>query len=255
MAADSNLSTATGTLPRAALLLRILGRHFKDSVRYYGWWRACRQMLAALGRAFRESLPDRRRARYGDLDFDFDHSVDTTRANVGFRPQFIATLTGSPYFATEPWLFEEMMRALPIDFREFIFVDLGSGKGRALLMASGYPFQKIIGVEFLPDLNRVAQQNIAKYSNERQQCREISSVQMDARDFEFPSTRLVVYLFNPFPEPVFASVLASLECSWQGNPRPVYVAYRSPEFEHLLAGCKWLERIAGTEQWVIYRTG
>ena len=196
----------------------------------------------------RESLPDRRRARYGDLDFDFDHSVDTSRANLGLGSQFIAMLIGSPYFASEPWLFEEMMRALPIDFREFSFIDLGSGKGRALLMASEYPFQKIIGVEFLPGLNRVAQQNIARYP-------QIASLEMDARDFEFPSSPLVVYLFNPFPEPVFASVLANLEDSWLENPRPVYVAYRSPEFEHLLAGCKWLGRVAESEQWVIYRAG
>ena len=185
---------------------------------------------------------------YGDLDFDFDHSVDTTRSNVSFGSQFIAMLIGSPYFASEPWLFEEMMRALPIDFREFSFVDLGSGKGRALLMASEYPFQKIVGVEFLPGLNRVAQQNIAGYP-------QISSLEMDARDFEFPSSPLVVYLFNPFPEPVFASVLANLEVSCQENHRPIYVAYRSPEFEHLLVGCEWLGRIAGSAQWVIYKAG
>jgi hypothetical protein len=210
------------------------------------------QLLAALGRAVQDSLPDRRQARYGDLDFDLDHSVDTTRANVDFGLQFIAMLMGSPYFASEPWLFEEMMRTLPIDFREFTFVDLGSGKGRALLMASSYPFQNIVGVEFVPDLNRIAQQNISKHLGEHRQ--RVVCLELDARDFTFPSGPLVVYLFNPFPELVFVAVLENLEHSLLESPRSVYVAYRSPEFEPLLAGCKWLEKIAGSEQWVIYGT-
>jgi SAM-dependent methyltransferase len=206
------------------------------------------QLFAALGRALRESFPDRRRARYGDLDFDLDHSVDTMRANVNFGQQFMAMLIGSPYFASEPWLFEEMIGALPIDFRAFTFVDLGSGKGRALLMAARHPFQRIIGVEFMPDLSRTAKQNVAGYA-------QISTLEMDARDFDFPSVPLVLYLFNPFPEAVFVAALARLECSWRENLRPVFVVYRSPEFESLLAECNWLEKVTRNRQWVIYRTG
>ncbi len=233
--------------PSPRRLLRLLGRHLRDSIRHYGWKRTLYQLGEGLGRALRESLPDRRRARYGDLDFDFENSVDTTRSNTKLFPQFIATVTGSPYFASEPWLFDQMIQALPIDFEQFTFVDLGSGKGRALLMASKHPFQRIIGVEFMPDLNVIARQNIAGDSR-------IECLEMDARDLEFPAGPMIVYLFNPFPEPVFAAVLKRLECSWRNNPRPVYLAYRSPEFENLLAASKWLERVAGNEQWTIYRT-
>ncbi len=42
-----------------------------------------------------------------------------------------------------------MMAALPIEFNQFTFIDLGSGKGRTLLMASDFPFRKILGVEIL----------------------------------------------------------------------------------------------------------
>ncbi len=232
--------------PLRRRLLRMLGCHVTDSIRHYGWKKTLYQLGGGLGRALRESWPDRRRARYGDLDFDFENSVDTTRSNTRFFPQFIATVTGSPYFASEPWLFDEMIQALPIDFGKFTFVDLGSGKGRALLMAARHPFRKIIGVEFMPDLHVTACQNVAGRS-------QIECRQMDARDFEFPAGPLVVYLFNPFPEPVFAAVLERLECSWRDSPRPVYVAYRSPEFENLLADSKWLERVIGNEQWAIYR--
>ena len=198
-------------------------------------------------------MPSRRKARFGDLDYDWEHSVDTTRSNVGFGTQFLTGVTARPYFATEPWLFEQIMQALPIDFSQFTFVDLGSGKGRVLLMASDYPFKKIIGVEFMPELHHAAQKNIAGYSNDRQRCRQIETVCMDARDFQFPLEPLVVYLFNPFSEPTFAQVLENLRRSVEQTPRPVYIAYRFTEFENLLAQAAWLEKIAGTEQWAVYR--
>ncbi len=92
------------------------------------------QVAEAAYRFFRELLPSRRKAKYGDLDYDFDHMVDTTRSNVGFRAQLTAALSGAPLFPTEPWLFEQIMQALAsIRFsEEFTFIDLGSGKGRVL---------------------------------------------------------------------------------------------------------------------------
>jgi hypothetical protein len=75
---------------------------------------------------------------------------------------------------------------------------------------------------------------------------------MDARDFQFPSDPLVVYLFNPFSEPTFTQVLENLRRSVAQSPRPVYIAYRFTEFEQLLAQAEWLEKIAGTEQWAVY---
>ena len=70
-------------------------------------------------------------------------------------------ISSSPYQPTEPELFRKMLASLiqaspKIDFREFTFIDIGSGKGRALLMAADYPFRRILGIELLPDLHRVA---------------------------------------------------------------------------------------------------
>ncbi|MDZ7761299.1 MAG: hypothetical protein U5L00_13730 [Desulfovermiculus sp.] len=40
-----------------------------------------------------------------------------------------------------------MLSSLPIDYTAYTFIDYGSGKGRVLLTASQFPFQKIIGLE------------------------------------------------------------------------------------------------------------
>ena len=246
---------------------RAFARHWRESVRYFGWWRSLRELANATWDAFLELLPSRRKAAFGDLDYDWEHSVDTTRSNVGLGTQFLTGVMARPYFATEPWLFDQIMEALArgiqqsalsqgvvarVGLQDFTFIDLGSGKGRVLLMASEYPFKRIIGVEFMPESHRAAEENIARYASERQQCRQIQSICMDTRDFEFPEGPLVVYLFNPFSESTFAQVLENLRQSIEQASRSVYVAYRFTEHEKVLAEAGWLEKTAGTEQWVIY---
>lgn len=222
-------------------------------MRYFGFGRALRELAAACWRIGVELLPSYRKARFGDLDYDWEHEVDTTRSNVSFRAQLLAELAGRPYFASDPWLFEQIMQALPIRFQDFTFIDLGSGKGRALLMAAAYGFKRIIGVEFMPEWHRVAQENISKFAAANPSTPSVQSVCMDARDFEFPAEPLVVYLFNPFPEPVFVAVMERLRQSAVAAATPLFVAYRYTEYESLLEKSGWLEKSAGTEQWIVYK--
>jgi hypothetical protein len=222
-------------------------------MRYFGWLRSLLVTVGATWHALLELLPSRRKASFGDLDYDWEHSADTTRSNVRFGTQFLTGVTARPYFATEPWLFEQIMQAIAVDFSQFTFIDLGSGKGRVLLMASDYPFQRIVGVEFMLDLHRAAQKNSAGYSSTRRQCQQIEAVCMDARDFQYPLEPIVVYLFNPFSEATFAQVLENLRRSIEQAPRPFYIAYRFTEFENLLAREAWLEKVAAAEQWVVYK--
>src|SRR6202165_2780171 len=92
-----------------------------------------------------------------------------------------------------------MMARLPIEFDQFTFIDLGSGKGRTLLMASEYPFMRIVGVELIAELHQAAEENIRAYRSATQQCRQIEAVCADASEFVFPETPLVLYLFNRLP--------------------------------------------------------
>jgi Methyltransferase domain len=264
---DSNPGSSAATVPQASFRRRFT-RQWRDSVRYFGFWRALGEVAAAFGHATLELLPSRRKARFGDLDYDCEHEVDTTRSNVSFRAQLQAELVGRPYFASEPWLFEQMMQALALSiqqsavsqgvvaqagFEDFTFIDLGSGKGRALLMAASCGFKRIIGVEFVPEWHRAAEENIRKFSTAHPGSSPIESICMDARDFEFPAGPLVVYLFNPFLESTFAALMERLRQSLLENPRPVFVQYRYIEFEGLLAKYDWLEKLESTEQWAVFR--
>jgi SAM-dependent methyltransferase len=233
----------------------------------YRWWcevaqregilRATWRLLAALCEFCRDSTPARRRQRYGDAEFDWDHRVDTTSATVGWRNRLLGVFH-SPYQPTEAALFHEMLDSLHeltlCDFRDFIFVDLGSGKGRAILMASDYPFRRVIGVEILPELHRLAEQNIGKYKNESQQCFAIQSICSDATDFVFPVEPTVLYLFNPFPEAGLQRTIENLEKSLGIHPRVAYVLYHNPVHDDVLREYGFLTKIGGTHQYAIYRT-
>lgn len=232
-------------------LMQTLRQWWKESQARAGLLRTARSFAAAIWGFARESTPERRRRRYGDVDFDWDYRVDTTSATVSWRDRLMG-MFHSPYQPTEPALFQEMLVRLPIDFREFTFIDLGSGKGRVLLMAANYPFRRIVGVELLPGLDRVAEENIHKYKSDAQQCFAVQSVCGDAREFLFPPEQTVLYLFNPLPEAGLEQVVANLERSLRENPRPVYVLYHNPLLEHVLNRSGALKRVGGTEQYSVY---
>ena len=199
----------------------------------------------------RDSTPERRRRRYGDMEYDWEHRVNTTSGTVGWRERLLGVFH-SPYQPTDAGLFQEMMAILPIDFREFTFVDLGSGKGRTLLMASEYLFRRIVGVEILPELHRAAEENIANYQSTTQQCTQVESVCADASEFDLPEGPLLLYLFNPLPEAGLNRMLENLEESLREHPRTVYVLYQNLLLERVLTGSEVLRRSGEMDQYTVY---
>jgi len=226
-----------------------------------GWWReqarakgaasAASLLVRKLWSFVRESTPEQRRQRYGDMEYDWEHRVNTTSGTVSWRARLLG-LFHSPYQPTEPALFQEMMASLPIEFDQFTFIDLGSGKGRTLLMASEYPFMKIVGVELIAELHCAAEENIRAYRSPTQRCVQIESVCVDASDFVFPDTPLVMYLFNPLPEWGLDRMIRNLEQSLEQSPRPVWIVYHNPAMDSTLAA-RALVRSKGTGQYSVFK--
>ena len=219
-----------------------------------GVFRATWELAVALWEFLRDSTPSRSRSRFGDADYDWDYGVNTTSGAVGWRDRLLGVLH-SPYQPTEPILFHEMIDALAeqtqLDLSTLTFVDLGSGKGRTLLMASDYPFRRIIGVELLPSLHEIARQNLAAYKSDTQKCFALESICGDATSFSFPEEPLVVYLFNPFPEAGLRCAIANLRQALTAKARPAYVLYHNPQLEHILTEIAF-RKIGGTHQYSIF---
>jgi hypothetical protein len=77
---------------------------------------------------------------------------------------------------------------------------------------------------------------------------------MDVLDFDFPPEPLVLYLFNPLPEPALRALLERLSSSLSSHPRDAYVLYANPILEHLLSTSSSWTRLSGDEQYAIYRS-
>jgi len=248
------MSTDPSSTSRVSLL-RSAWRWWNDVARREGRFAATRQLLCKLWGFVCDSTPERRRQRYGDAEYDWEHRVNTTSAAVSWRDRLLGVFH-SPYQPTEAALFHEMLAALQeqthADFHNFIFIDLGSGKGRTLLMASDHPFRRIVGVELLPALHQAAQKNLREYRNEAQKCFALESICADASEFDFPEEPMVLYLFNPLPESGLRRVIANLEQSLRDHPRVVFVLYHNPLLEHVLSESAGLKKVFETHQFTIY---
>jgi hypothetical protein len=236
-------------------VLRSAWKWWNDLAAHHGRVVATRRLLVTLWEFARDATPERRRQRYGDVEYDWQYRVNTTSAAVGWRERLLGIFY-SPYQPTEADLFHEMLGGLrgliQSDFHDFVFVDLGSGKGRTLLMASDYPFKRIVGVELLPELRRIAEENLKAYKSEAQKCFALESVCDDATDCSLPVEPMVLYLFNPFPEAGLKRMIANLENSLRERPRKVYVLYHNPLLEHLLSGNSAFTKLFATHQYAIY---
>ncbi len=118
---------------------------------------------------------------------------------------------------------------LRIEYAQFTFIDFGSGKGRALLVAAGFPFKEVIGIEFSRELHDVAVRNIARLPQDATRAGAVRSVCGDAGSFEPPLSDLVCYFYNPFGAPVMQAVAARLVAHRERSGCRIIIIYIHPQ--------------------------
>lgn len=160
---------------------------------------------------------------------------------------------GIQHAPTRPRVLRSLLGRLDIDYRQFVFIDLGCGKGRAVLVAAEFPFKKIIGIEFAAELVRAARENVSQYRNPHANCREIVLLHMDASDYQIPNEKTLIYLFNPFGEHVMKKVLTGIRLSLQARPREMYLVYFIPMQARMIDELLEFEKIYSAADRCIYR--
>lgn len=213
----------------------------KNAYKRSGFWGTLATCARALAFYAKEQTPARRRARQRDrerdAEFDRRFGVKTggyiDLADLAILPTD-NRLFGARYEPTSEVTFREMLSAVPAKLENFVFVDIGSGLGRVLLLASEYPFRAIRGVEFSPDLHAIATENIRRYRSDTQKCTDIASICQDATQFEIPEQQAFLYFYNPFEEPVMRQVVANIEQSLRKHPRDVYLLYYNPKSRQII---------------------
>jgi hypothetical protein len=168
--------------------------------------------------------------------FDLEYGTETSGLITGedLSSGRWNDLWNTAYYGISPSGFNQLFQALNLDWGRFTFIDLGSGKGRALLLASRFPFRRIVGVEIVPELSETAAANIEGFCAPWQACREIEAYTGDAAEFGYPAGPFVLFLYQPFLPPVLKRCLKNLAHSLAEGPREVYVVYVNPVFERLV---------------------
>lgn len=108
-------------------------------------------------------------------------------------------------------------------------LDLGSGKGGAMVTLARFPFRQVDGVEISPELVAVAHKNLAKLRIRK--CRVFLT---DAATFTELDDYTHIFMYNPFPAVVLTPVLANLEASLRRKPRTVRLLYSNPLHEQAI---------------------
>ena len=124
-----------------------------------------------------------------------------------------------------------------LNLSQYSFIDLGCGKGRTLIVAAQLPFKEVIGVELSPLHCEVAETNIKRYLSDVSNpalCRNVRVSCVNAADFEFPDTNLLIYMYRPFLGPIFKNVADNMRRFQAETGRRVLIAYSCPVEELML---------------------
>ncbi len=164
---------------------------------------------------------------YFDLKFDKQYGI-ATAGTIELQQLNIPSENkgnGHRYRGVSPKAFGYVLSKLELDFTDYSFIDFGSGKGRALLLASSFPFKAIIGIEFSPKLHEIAENNIAIFAKQTMQCTKISSLCMDALDYPIPEGDLLLFFYNPFNSVLTEKIVANIVNASANATRRVVVVF------------------------------
>jgi SAM-dependent methyltransferase len=114
------------------------------------------------------------------------------------------------------------------------FVDFGCGKGRVLLLAADYGFQRITGVEFAQELCGIARDNLARFRSKRDIPTDICIVEGDAVEYAIQDDENVFFLSNPFGESLVEKVIQNIARSAAVAKRQVFVIYNNPLWHNVV---------------------
>ena len=198
-------------------------------------------MPAAEAPKRKRPIPIRQATREAVHPFDVAHGVETS----GLIPA-TALFTGHPndqhvtaYYGVAPSilrsLIDRWLTTRPShSIEQVTFVDIGAGKGRALLVASEYPFHAVLGIELNPTLAALANRNLAHWVATQPHLSPPTLIEQDATEFYFPPTPCLLCLFHPFEAPLLRKFLRRIETQFAVRPGTLDLLYVNSEHAAIL---------------------
>jgi SAM-dependent methyltransferase len=146
------------------------------------------------------------------------------------------------YFGSQPSIIRRALNIIP-NHNDAVFIDVGCGKGRALVVASEFPFRSIIGVELSPELAELAEENSQVVARNFPKRTPITVVNTDALNYGLPEGHLVIYLYNPFGKDLIRRLLTNIETALLEGDRQIRIIYYNPVCGDIFDRSSMLRRI------------
>ena len=125
----------------------------------------------------------------------------------------ISTKNYKHYSPAYSSLIIESIKSLNINYRDYNFIDLGSGKGKVTLIASKFRFKKILGIEIIKSLVQQAKKNhkiyFKKKWNRKYKCK-IDYICLDAEKYLINSEKSIYFMFDPFTDEKLKKILKKI---------------------------------------------
>ncbi|MFC6646953.1 class I SAM-dependent methyltransferase [Granulicella cerasi] len=154
------------------------------------------------------------------------HKVEDLTAYYGIAPSILTGLT-------DLWL-QQLHPQSPIE--QTVFLDVGAGKGRAMMLASQLPFRRIEGIELSPAMYAIAQRNLAIWGADptAEALAPIMLHHADATTHPLPHAPTLAFLFHPFEAKLLNRFLRHVESEQAESPQPFDLIYANAEHDSLL---------------------
>lgn len=197
-------------------------------------------------------------ARKAELrdNFDTRFGTNTTSSAMPWDLPSLACAGAEVYhYETLPSsAIQSAIETVPANFSEYVFIDLGCGKGRALLVAAQFAFVRVVGIELSCELAAIVNINIDRYRAVEPGGADIEVHVCDVLAYEFPPQPLVLFLFNPFGAATLRRVCSNLAQSLHRNPRRAYLIYVNPLHQRVIAGFPEWRELRSPSGLVVYES-
>lgn len=192
---------------------------------------------------------------FSDLFFDMKYRVDTINTKMLDEMEIDSPnkAHGHYYEGSNAYVFKKVFSHIKIDAPTSCFVDFGSGKGKAMLMAAEMGFRKVIGVEFSGELVEISKRNLEIFKQRTKSKTEFEIIHTDAAEYEIPSEANLLYFANPFDETLIEKVIANILKSLGMSPRETIVVHLFPQGNRAFADHPRFQLEHESKDWFVFR--
>lgn len=137
------------------------------------------------------------------------------------------------YAGSQPSIVRKALGALG-RIEDYTLLDLGCGKGRATVVASEFPFRRVVGVELSPALAASARANAASIAKRFPTRPLITIAEGNVVDFVLPKGKIAIFAYHPFGAEILEQVVKKLEAALNGETPHIFFVYDNPVHAEVL---------------------